>query len=203
MPERRKWGERFSVIFGKTLIWKERRLSRVGRSPISIPEGIQVEKKDGSVVVKGEKGVLEEKIHPDMRVVVEESRVRVERPGDSRFHRSLHGLTRTLIQNMIIGLTTGYEKRLEIVGVGYRVEQKERALIFQLGFSHPIYFVPPEGIVVEVPSPNSVVVKGIDKQLVGQVADKIRSFRTPEPYKGKGIRYEGEYVRKKAGKTAV
>ncbi len=178
-------------------------MSRVGRLPVIIPEGIVVEIKDNRVVAKGEGGVLEERIHPDMRVVVERGTVRVERPSDGRFHRSLHGLTRTLIQNMIIGLTTGYKKKLEIVGVGYRVEQKGKALVFQLGFSHPIYFIPPEGVTVELPLPNSVVVKGISKQLVGQVAAKIRSFRPPEPYKGKGIRYEGEYVRRKAGKATV
>lgn len=178
-------------------------MSRVGRLPISIPEGIQVEKKGRVVVVKGENGILEENIHQDMRVVIEKDCIRVERPSDTSFHKSLHGLTRSLIQNMISGLTTGYEKRLEIVGVGYRVDLKGRILIFQLGFSHPIYFIPPEGIIIEVTSPNMITVKGIDKQLVGQVADKIRSFRPPESYKGKGIRYEGEYVRKKAGKATV
>ena len=178
-------------------------MSRVGKMPITVPEGIQIEKQGSVIIVKGEKGVLKQRIHPDMKVVIEENSVRVERPGNNQFHRSLHGLTRSLIYNMVYGLTTGYEKRLEIVGVGYKADWKGRALMFQLGYSHPIYFVPPEGITIEVPAPNSVVVKGIDKQLVGQVAAKIRSFRPPEPYKGKGIRYEGEYVRRKAGKAAV
>jgi len=178
-------------------------LSRVGKMPIAVPEGIQIEKRGSVIIVKGETGVLKQRIHPDMKVVIEENSVRVERPSDNQFHRSLHGLTRSLIYNMVYGLTTGYEKRLEIVGVGYRADWKGRALTLQLGYSHPIYFVPPEEITIEVPAPNSVVVKGFDKQLVGQVAAKIRSFRPPEPYKGKGIRYEGEYVRRKAGKAAV
>ena len=178
-------------------------MSRVGKSPIPIPEGIQVEKKDNTVIVKGENGALEERLHPDMRVIIEENIIRVERPSESRFHRSIHGLTRSLINNMILGLTTGFEKRLEIIGVGYRAELKGKMVILQLGYSHPIYFVPPEEITVELPSPSIIVVKGINKQVVGQVAAKIRSFRTPEPYKGKGIRYEGEYVKRKAGKTTV
>jgi large subunit ribosomal protein L6 len=171
--------------------------------PISIPEGIKVEKKGEYVMVSGQKGELKERIHPEIKVVIEENTIRVEPMNSSRFHRSLHGLTRTLIDNMIQGLTQGFEKRLEIVGVGYRAELKKKTLIFQLGYSHPIYFIPPEEITVEVPAPNTVVVRGINKQLVGQVAAKIRSFRPPEPYKGKGIRYEKEYVRRKAGKAAV
>jgi large subunit ribosomal protein L6 len=182
---------------------KEYSLSRVGKTPIEIPEGITVEKRERQIVVNGAKGSLEEKIHSDLDVIIEGNLIRVERPSNNRFHRSLHGLTRSLIQNMIIGLTEGFEKRLEIVGVGYRVESKGKALVLQLGFSHPIYFIPPEGIQIDIPSATSVVIKGIDKQLVGQVAAKIRSFRPPEPYKGKGVRYEGEYVRKKAGKTTV
>jgi large subunit ribosomal protein L6 len=178
-------------------------LSRVGKLPITIPDGIQVEKKGNLIIVKGEKGVLQEKIHPDIQVAIEGNTVKVERPSNNNFHRSLHGLSRSLIQNMVIGLTDGYEKRLEIVGVGYRIEQKGKALVLQLGYSHPIYFVPPEGIIIEIPAPTQIIVKGIDKQLVGQVAAKIRSFKPPEPYKGKGIRYIGEYVRRKAGKTTV
>ena len=178
-------------------------MSRIGRLPISIPDGIQVAKQGNVVVVKGANGELQERVPPQMKVVIEEGWVRVERPSDSRYHKALHGLTRTLIQNMVLGLTEGYEKRLEIIGVGYRAEVKGKVLVLQLGFSHPIYFVPPEKMTVETPAPTSIVIKGIDKQLVGQVAAKIRSFRPPEPYKGKGIRYEGEYVRKKAGKAAV
>jgi len=171
--------------------------------PVTIPAGITVEQKGDVVVVQGEKGVLEERIHPDMKVIIEGDVVRVERPSDDRFHRSLHGLTRSLIQNMVMGLKEGNMKKLEIIGVGYRAEIKGKAVVFQLGYSHPIYMVPPEGIEIEVPTPTSVVVKGIDKHLVGQIAAKIRSFRPPEPYKGKGVRYEGEHVRRKAGKANV
>ena len=178
-------------------------MSRVGKLPITIPDGIQVEKKGDLIIVKGEKGLLQEKIHPDIQVAIEGNVVKVERPSNNNFHRSLHGLSRSLIQNMVTGLTDGYEKRLEIVGVGYRIEQKGKTLVLQLGYSHPIYFVPPEGIIIEIPAPTQIIVKGIDKQLVGQVAAKIRSFKPPEPYKGKGIRYIDEYVRRKAGKTTV
>jgi large subunit ribosomal protein L6 len=178
-------------------------LSRVGRMPITIPEGIQVEKQGTTIVVKGKEGILKEKIHPEMNVVIEENSVRVERPSDNRFHRSLHGLTRSLINNMILGLTEGFEKRLEIIGVGYRAELKGKILTLQLGYSHTIYFIPPKEIVIQVPAPNQIVVKGSNKQVVGQVAAKIRSLRPPEPYKGKGVRYEGEYVKRKAGKATV
>lgn len=178
-------------------------MSRVGKMPITIQPGITVEQKGDVVIVKGEKGVLEERIHPDMKVIIEGNVVRVERPSDDRFHRSLHGLTRSLIQNMVSGLHEGCMKKLEIIGVGYRAEVKGKAVVFQLGFSHPIYLVPPEGIEIEVPTPTTLVVKGIDKHLVGQIAAKIRSFRPPEPYKGKGVRYEGEHVRRKAGKANV
>jgi large subunit ribosomal protein L6 len=178
-------------------------LSRVGKMPIQVPDGITIGKKEDKVIVKGTKGILEEKIHPDMNIVIEEKLIRVERPDDNPGHRSIHGLTRTLIQNMITGLTEGYEKKLEIVGIGFRAELKGEMLVLQLGYSHPIYFVPPETIKIEVPAQNAIVIKGVNKQLVGQVAAKIRSFRPPEPYKGKGIRYEGEYVRRKAGKAMV
>jgi large subunit ribosomal protein L6 len=178
-------------------------LSRVGKLPIPIPQGVHVEKKGSVVVVKGQNGVLEQKIHPDMDVTVEEGKVLVKRPGDDRFHRALHGLTRSLINNMISGVCSGYERNLEIVGVGFRAELKGKTLVLQIGFSHPIYFIPPEGITLVVPNPNRITVKGIDRQLVGQVAAKIRFFRPPESYKGKGIRYEGEYVRKKAGKATA
>jgi len=178
-------------------------LSRVGKMPISVPEGIQIERKPDRLIVKGEKGVLEEKIHPDMNIKIDKETILVERPSDNRFHRSLHGLTRSLIQNMITGLTDGFEKKLEIIGVGYRAELKGKYVTFQLGYSHPIYLLPPEEITIEVPAPTQVIVKGINKQLVGQIAAKIRSFRPPEPYKGKGIRYENEYVRRKAGKAMV
>jgi large subunit ribosomal protein L6 len=178
-------------------------LSRVGKLPVSIPQGISVEKQGNVLVVSGQKGQLKQKIHSDMQLKIESGSVIVERTSDSGRQRSLHGLTRSLVQNMIIGLTEGYSRRLEIVGVGYRAEKKGNALALQLGFSHPIYFVPPEGVAINVPAATQIEVKGIDKHLVGQVAAKIRSFRPPEPYKGKGIRYEGEHVRKKAGKATA
>ena len=171
--------------------------------PIEIPTGIDVKQEGDIVIVKGEKGTLQERIHPNMNVIIEKDSVRIERPNDNRFNRSLHGLSRSLIQNMITGLTEGFVKKLEIIGVGYRAELKNKTLVFQLGYSHPIYFLPPEEISIELPSPTSVVVRGINKHLVGQIAAKLRSFRPPEPYKGKGIRYEGEYVRRKAGKATV
>jgi len=178
-------------------------LSRVGKQPISIPQGVEVEQKGDVVIVKGQKGQLEEKIHPDMKIVIKDGVLTVERPDDNRFNRALHGLTRSLIYNMVVGLTEGFQKALEIVGVGYRAELKGRSLVLLLGYSHPIYFVPPEDITIEVPAPTKIIVKGVSKQLVGQVAAKIRSFRPPEPYKGKGVRYEGEHVRRKAGKVNV
>lgn len=178
-------------------------MSRVGKQPISIPQGVEVEQKGDVVIVKGQKGQLEENIHPDMKIVIKDGVLTVERPDDNRFNRALHGLTRSLIYNMVVGLTEGFQKALEIVGVGYRAELKGRSLVLLLGYSHPIYFVPPEDITIEVPAPTKIIVKGVSKQLVGQVAAKIRSFRPPEPYKGKGIRYEGEHVRRKAGKVNV
>lgn len=176
-------------------------MSRIGKLPIAIPAGITVEQKGDVVVVNGAKGQLEEEIHPEMKVVVEDGTLKVTRPSDNRLHKSLHGLTRTLINNMVIGLKDGFEKKLEIVGVGYRAELKNRTLVLLVGYSHPIYFVPPEEITIEVPTPTVIVIKGIKKQLVGQIAAKIRSYRPPEPYKGKGIRYSDEHVRRKAGKS--
>lgn len=178
-------------------------MSRIGRLPVQIPSGVTVEFKDSVLFVRGPKGEISQPIHPDMRVVVDSNMIRVERASDDKYHKALHGLTRSLIQNMVIGVTVGFEKKLEIIGVGYRAEVKSRTLVLQLGYSHPIYFIPPKGISIETSTPNNITVKGINKQLVGQVATKIRSFRPPEPYKGKGIRLEGEYVRKKAGKTTA
>jgi large subunit ribosomal protein L6 len=171
--------------------------------PIDIPKGVEVKQTGDIVQVRGEKGVLETAVRPEMKIVIEEGVVRVEITKEDRTQRSLHGLTRTLIHNMVLGVTKGYEKRLDIIGVGYRAEKKGKALILLLGFSHPIYFVPPEGITIEVPTQTVIWVKGIDKHLVGQVAAKLRSFRPPEPYKGKGVRYEKEVVKKKAGKASV
>jgi large subunit ribosomal protein L6 len=152
--------------------------------------------------VKGPRGSLEQAFSPEMKVVLEDGALRVERPSDERTHRSLHGLTRTLIANMVEGVTNGFEKRLEIVGVGYRATLKGSDLEIAAGYSHPVPFRAPEGIEFEVPAPTRIVVRGIDKQLVGETAAQIRKIRKPEPYKGKGIRYEGEHVRKKAGKAA-
>jgi large subunit ribosomal protein L6 len=177
-------------------------MSRIGRQPIHIPTGVEVSVDGTRVVVKGPLGSLERVFHPDMRVILDDGVLRVERPTDERLHRSLHGLTRTLIFNMVEGVTKGFEKRLEIVGVGYRAVLKGQGVELAVGYSHPVAFAPPDGIEFEVPAPNRVVVRGIDKQLVGEVAAEIRQVRKPEPYKGKGIRYEGEYVRKKAGKAA-
>jgi large subunit ribosomal protein L6 len=177
-------------------------MSRIGKEPITIPSGVEVTMDGPRVRVKGPKGTLEQVLHADMRIVVDDGAITVERPSDERLHRSLHGLTRTLVANMVTGVTQGYEKRLEIVGVGYRAALKGNDLELALGFSHPVKFSAPEGIEFEVPAPNRVTVRGIDKQLVGEMAAEIRKARKPEPYKGKGIRYEGEYVRKKAGKAA-
>jgi large subunit ribosomal protein L6 len=140
--------------------------------------------------------------HPDMNVVIDESEIRVERPSDHKDHRALHGLTRSLVANMVTGVTEGFSKTLEIIGVGYRADAKGKSITLNLGFSHPIEYQPAEGITLECPNQTTVVVSGVDKQKVGQAAAEIRSFRPPEPYKGKGIRYQGEHVRRKAGKTA-
>jgi large subunit ribosomal protein L6 len=177
-------------------------MSRIGKQPIPVPAGVDVTIDGSHVAVKGPRGSLERDLHPEMRVLLEDGSVRVERPSDERLHRSLHGLTRTLVANMVEGVTNGFEKRLEIVGVGYRAALKDSDLELALGFSHAVDVPAPPGIEFEVPAPNRIVVRGIDKQLVGEVAANIRKIRKPEPYKGKGVRYEGEYVRKKAGKAA-
>jgi large subunit ribosomal protein L6 len=177
-------------------------MSRIGRQPIEVPTGVDVSVDGTRVDVKGPRGELTTTFHPDMRIVEDGGVLRVERPSDERLHRQLHGLTRTLLFNMVEGVTNGYEKRLEIVGVGYRAVLKGADLELALGFSHTVPVPAPAGIEFEVPAPNRIVIRGIDKQQVGEVAAKIRKLRKPEPYKGKGIRYEGEFVRKKAGKTA-
>src|SRR5437588_11587557 len=177
-------------------------MSRVGKQPITVPQGVDVAVADSRVTVKGPRGQLEQSFHRDMRIILDDGTLKVERPDDEREHRSLHGLTRTLIANMVEGVTNGYEKRLEIIGVGYRATLRGGDLDLALGFSHTVTFPAPDGIEFEVPAPTRITVRGIDKQLVGQVAANIRKLRKPEPYKGKGIRYEGEYVRKKAGKAA-
>lgn len=176
-------------------------MSRIGRRPIDVPQGVEVRLDGNHVAVTGPKGVLERVLSPTMRVVVEGSVVRVERPDDSRQSRSLHGLTRTLIANMVEGVSTGFEKALELQGVGYRAAKSGQKLVLTVGYSHPVEMTPPEGISVEVPAPASVVVRGASKESVGEFAAKIRSVRPPEPYKGKGVRYRGERVRRKVGKT--
>ena len=177
-------------------------MSRIGKEPIAIPDGVSVELEGSRVTVNGPGGTLHQEVSPELKVTVDDGTVRVERPSDEREHKALHGLTRTLIANMVEGVTKGFEKRLEIQGVGYRAALRGSDLELQVGYSHTVEFPAPEGIGFEVPAPNRIVVKGIDKQLVGETAARIRKVRKPEPYKGKGIRYEGEYVRKKAGKAA-
>jgi len=178
-------------------------VSRVGRKPISIVKGVTVSQKDGKVMVKGPKGELSATVHPEITVEIKPTEIQVSRHADDGAHRALHGLWRALIQNMINGVTLGYSEKLEIVGVGYRAEMKGKKLQLMLGYSHPILFGPPDGVNIEAPTQTSIVITGIDKQLVGLVAAKIRSFRPPEPYKGKGVKYAGEYVRRKAGKAAA
>ncbi len=178
-------------------------MSRVGKKPIPIAKGVKIEKSNGTVKVKGPKGELTVEVKPEITLTIKEEEVVLERPSDSRQHKSMHGLYRALIDSMVTGVTTGYQKKLEIVGVGYRAEMKGEKLSLQLGYSHPILFSLPPEITVEIPAPTQILISGIDKQLVGQVAAKIRSMRPAEPYKGKGIKYEGEYIRRKAGKTAA
>jgi large subunit ribosomal protein L6 len=177
-------------------------MSRIGKRPIEIPDGVTVDVGDGVVSVKGPKGELRQDVAAAMRVEQQNGTVTVERPSDRGEHRALHGLTRSLIANMVEGVTNGFEKRLEIQGVGYRARLQGKSLELAVGYSHPVSIQPPDGIEFEVPQPTQVVVRGIDKQLVGEVAARVRKQRPPEPYKGKGIRYEGEYVRRKVGKRA-
>ncbi len=177
-------------------------MSRVGRNPIPIPDKVKVSVKGRNVAVEGPKGNLEIDVDPVIGVSVEDGLVLVTRPNDARRNRAFHGLTRALIANMVLGVSQGFEKKLEIQGVGYRATQQGKALNFQLGYSHPIVFEPPAGIELSVDR-SIVSVNGIDKQAVGQVAAQIRGLRKPEPYKGKGIRYLGEHVRRKAGKTGI
>ena len=177
-------------------------MSRVGRKPIPVPGGVEAKLVDRHITVKGPLGQLELDINPEMAVAVEGDEIVVTRPSDEKSHRALHGLTRSLIANMVEGVTKGYERRLEIEGVGYRAEKPQgNKLTLALGYSHPVVFEIPEGVKIEVPKPTIVVVKGIDKQKVGQAASEIRKFRPPEPYKGKGVRYAGERIHRKAGKA--
>jgi large subunit ribosomal protein L6 len=177
-------------------------MSRIGKKPIAIPDGVTVEVKPGLVSVKGPRGELSQAVSRDMKVQVEDGTLTVERPTERGEHRALHGLTRSLIANMVQGVTDGFERRLEIHGVGYRARLQGKALELSVGFSHPVSLTAPDGIEFEVPQPTEVVVKGIDKQLVGEIAARVRRARPPEPYKGKGVRYAGEQVRRKVGKRA-
>jgi len=177
-------------------------LSRIGKKPVAIPPKVTVDIKGNMVAVKGPKGSLEGNYHPNMKIEMHDGQIIVTRPNDEKANKALHGLTRALIQNLITGVSEGYTKTLDIVGVGYRVEQKGSALLINIGYSHPIYFIPPDGITVQATTTTQIVVSGIDKELVGAVSAKIRSFRKPEPYKGKGIKYSTEIIRRKAGKTA-
>jgi large subunit ribosomal protein L6 len=177
-------------------------VSRIGRKPIAIPDGVTIEIKPELVSVKGPKGELDQAVSGDMKVLESDGTLTVERPTDRGEHRALHGLTRSLIANMVEGVTDGFERRLEIQGVGYRARLQGKALELSVGYSHPVSVTAPEGIEFEVPAPTQVIVRGIDKQLVGETAARIRRTRPPEPYKGKGIRYEGEHVRRKVGKRA-
>jgi len=177
-------------------------MSRIGRLPVEVPGGVEAKLIGNHLTVKGPKGSLDLNVHPDMQVVIEDGVIRVERPSESKNHRALHGLTRSLIANMATGVTQGFAKTLEIVGVGYRADSKGKHITLNLGYSHTIDYQPAEGVEIACPNQTTIVVSGIDKQKVGQAAAEIRGFRPPEPYKGKGIRYQGEKIRRKAGKTA-
>ena len=178
-------------------------MSRIGKQPVPVPAGVEV-KIDGSRLwLKGPKGQLERELHRDMIVKYEGSQLLVERPSDNKQHRSLHGLTRTLVNNMVIGVTEGFQKNLELVGVGYRASIQGKKLVMSMGYSHPVEIEPEEGLVIETPAPTRISVKGINKERVGALAAVIRAVREPEPYKGKGVRYEGEVIRRKAGKAGA
>lgn len=177
-------------------------MSRVGRLPVAIPAGVTVAVTPENVVtVKGPKGQLVKPMHKDMKISVENNEVSVTRPSDDKNHKALHGLTRALINNMVEGVTKGYQKSLELVGVGYRAQLQGKKLVMSLGYSHPVEIAAVEGITFETPAANKILVSGIDKELVGEVAANIRTWRKPEPYKGKGIKYENEVIRRKEGKT--
>ena len=177
-------------------------MSRIGKLPVAVPAGVTITVDERNfVTVKGPKGELSAQISPDMIIEQEAGVLTVKRPSDDKRHRALHGLSRTLINNMVVGTTQGFEKKLEIVGTGYKAQLQGKNIVMTLGYSHTIDVVPPAGITFEVPAPTKISVKGIDKQVVGQVAADIRALRSPEPYKGKGVRYEGEVVRRKEGKT--
>jgi len=176
-------------------------VSRIGKKPINIKD-VEVKQNNQTVLVKGKLGQMERTFHPNISIEIKDEEIIVTRPNDQRENRALHGLTRALLQNMVTGVSQGYSKELNIVGVGYKAELKGKNLLINIGYSHPIYFAPPEEITLEVPQPTQIKITGIDKELVGLIAAKIRSFRKPEPYKGKGIKYSDEIIIRKAGKTA-
>ena len=179
-------------------------MSRIGRAPIAIPAGVEIKVEDNNVVtVKGPKGTLTQQFNPNMAIAIEENVLHVTRPNDAKENRALHGLTRTLIHNMVVGVTEGYKKELDVNGVGYRVAKEGNKLVMNLGFSHQVTVEEIEGITIEVPSANKIVISGTDKQKVGQFAAEVREKRPPEPYKGKGIKYTDEVIRRKAGKTGA
>ncbi len=179
-------------------------MSRIGRAPIAIPAGVEIKIEDNNVVtVKGAKGTLTQQFNPNMAIAMEDGHVVVSRPNDAKENRALHGLTRTLIHNMVVGVTEGYKKELDVNGVGYRVAKEGTKLVMNLGYSHPVVVEEIPGITIEVPGPNKIIVHGCDKQQVGQFAAEIREKRLPEPYKGKGIKYVDEVIRRKAGKTGA
>lgn len=177
-------------------------MSRRGFKPIQIPEGVEINLDGTHMTVKGPKGELSRSLNGEMKVVIEDNVITVERPSDNKEHRAMHGTTRSLIANMVEGVSKGFEKGLEIIGVGYRAQKQGNKVVINAGYSHPVEIEPQDGIEIEVPKNTQLVVKGIDKELVGAIASKIRAIRPPEPYKGKGIRYVNEYVRRKEGKTA-
>jgi large subunit ribosomal protein L6 len=178
-------------------------MSRVGKQPIAIPSGVEVKLKGRHITVKGPKGALERDLHPEMKVTVEKERITVERPSDLPPYRALHGTTRIVINNMIVGVTKGFTRELEIHGIGYKAEMQGKKLSMNLSMSHPVVYTPPPGVTIEVPDPERIRVLGPDREAVGQAAADIRAFDPPEPYKGKGIRYVGEYVKRKAGKAGA
>lgn len=178
-------------------------MSRIGRKPISLPAGVEVKIEDNVITIKGPKGVLSQSIPEDISIELKGNELLCTRPSDAKRHRAMHGLTRALVANMVTGVTTGFEKKLEMVGVGYRAQMQGSKLVLNIGYSHPIEIDPPQGVEFEVPAVTRITVKGIDKQLVGNTAADIRALRKPEPYKGKGVRYENEVVRRKAGKSGA
>ncbi|WP_099222911.1 50S ribosomal protein L6 [Listeria costaricensis] len=176
-------------------------MSRIGKKPITIPAGVTVTLDGSTATVKGPKGELVKEFNPEISINIEGSEINVTRPSDNKNHRALHGTTRAVLNNMIVGVSEGYEKTLELVGVGYRAQKQGSKLVLNVGYSHPVEFEAPKGVEIEVPANTKIIVKGFNKEHVGELAANIRAVRPPEPYKGKGIRYEGEYVRRKEGKT--